>query len=145
MAGAMYDIEAVKAIFVRAADIERRMVRVGPATAKVRWEEVKPDRSEWDEAAHADERAIAHLRRSITREEVAIRDQADELIDSLRRYPRDHALILAWFRSMVHRPTFAMWCRENGWIRTSALRRLNQTIFRKLADHSNRTGRRRAA
>jgi hypothetical protein len=139
----IHDIETVKALFIRAADIERRMQRVGPATARVRWEEAEPDRSEWDEAAHTDERAVAQLRRSITRDEVAIRDQADELIDSLRRHPRDHALILAWFRSMVRRPAFAVWCRENGWIRTSALRRLNQTIFRRLADQLNRTSKQR--
>jgi hypothetical protein len=140
----MSDIETIKALFVRAADIERRMARIGPPTARVRLE-VKPDRTDWDEAAHADERAIAQLRRSISREEVAIRDQADELIASLRRHPRDHDLILGWFRSMVRRPTFAMWCRQNGWIRTSALRRLNQTIFRRLADQLNRTSKQRRA
>jgi hypothetical protein len=133
----MYDSAMVQDLILEAAEIERRLARVGPSAGRVRWdvEHDQDDRAGWNEA---DEKVRAMRRRAVTRDEVEIRDQVETWIMSTKdpRHPRNYELLLAWFLCQVRGRSFSQWLRSSKWTRPTAYRRLDQ-MFARIAAQAN--------
>jgi hypothetical protein len=127
----------VQDLILEAAEIERRLARVGPSAGCVRWdvEHDQDDRADWNEA---DEKVRAMRRRAVTRDEVEIRDQVERWIMSAGdpRHPQNYELLRAWFLCRVRDRSFSQWLRASKWSRPTAYRKLEK-MFERIAAQAN--------
>jgi hypothetical protein len=133
----MYDSTMIRHLIAEAAEIERRLARVGPSAGRVRWDiqHDHADRADWNVA---DEKVRAMRRRTVTRDELDIRDQVERWIMSTKdpRYPQNYELLREWFVCQARGRSFSQWLRSSKWTRPTAYRRLDQ-MFQRIAAKAN--------
>ncbi len=130
----MWTVEIIKARFIEAADIERRMLVKGMSAGGNAWPTYRfddDDREGWDEQSKQDE--VDALRRrlplgtpELTRWEEVFFDWT-ALVPQARRI-----LVWRWSQCIASGRSFSEWCERKGLVRMTAYNRMEK-VFAALA------------
>jgi len=123
--------DIVKARFQEAAETERYLPRPRMGTGAGFWplhQYTKEDREGWDDAARADNADLWARNRKLTREAISRHDEC--LIWSMTLLGNDahRHIVWKWSFCQVNGWSFSEACKNRGWVRVTAYRRLQASF-----------------
>lgn len=123
--------DIIRARFAEAADIARRLPRVGISTASGFWpayEYTFEDKAGWGTKRLAEERELREQRRPPTSAALSRHDEVMDWTARLIHDERHRHIVWAWAMAQSGGPSFSERCRRRGWVKVTAYRRRDAAI-----------------
>lgn len=131
----MWTVEIVKARFIEAADIERRMLVRGMSAGGNAWPTYRfddDDREGWDEQSKQDE--VDALRRRLPLATPELTRWEEVFFDWTALVPQPRRILVwRWSQCIATGRSFSEWCERKGLVRMTAYNRMEK-VFGSLAE-----------